>query len=95
MWECVGFARSPPHFPKWVGDDRGRMTTLALPLYLCPKEVAAILGVSPRSASRLMASGHIESFRVGTGEKGWRTTRRQVDEYAAHRFELERQKRAA
>lgn len=32
---------------------------------LCPKEVAAVLGVSPRLAQSLMKSGDIQSYRAG------------------------------
>lgn len=34
---------------------------------LCAKEIAPLIGVSARTAQRLMASGEIESFRPGAG----------------------------
>jgi excisionase family DNA binding protein len=46
---------------------------------LSPKQVAALLGVSERTAARLMASGAIHAFRVGP--KLLRTTRAKLLEY--------------
>jgi excisionase family DNA binding protein len=50
---------------------------------LCAKEVAALLGTSPRTAQRLMCSGAIASFRVGPGNWLIRTTAKAVDAYIA------------
>ena len=50
---------------------------------LCPKEVADVLGVSERTALRLMAGGEIASFRVRTR---WRTTIEKLEEYQAKGF---------
>lgn len=52
--------------------------------YLCPKEVAAVLGVSPRQAQRLMSAGEIESFRVGV--KLWRASPAALDAYVARQL---------
>jgi hypothetical protein len=55
-----------------------------MPRYLCPKEIAGMLGVSVRSAQRLMASGDIESFKCGP--RLWRTTQEQLSLYVADQF---------
>jgi excisionase family DNA binding protein len=55
-----------------------------------PKEVAHALGVSPRTAQRLMASGEIVSFRVGP--KLWRCHVAAVECYLA--AQLTRYRRA-
>ena len=55
---------------------------------LGPKEVAAILGVSPRTVTRLMRAGELRAFRVG--RKPWRTTLQQVAAYQSAGFELQR-----
>jgi hypothetical protein len=60
---------------------------------LCAKEVGAILGVSERSALRLMSSGQIESFRCGG--KLWRTTTAKVKDYQEREFERYRRHRPA
>lgn len=46
---------------------------------LCAKEIAARLGISARSAVRLMKSGDIKSFRAG--RKPWRTTELHLESY--------------
>jgi excisionase family DNA binding protein len=51
---------------------------------LCPKEVAGELGVSERTARRLMREQSIESFRVG--DKLWRTHKARVLEYVAGQY---------
>lgn len=55
------------------------------PEFLAAKEVAAMLGVSRRTAQRLMREQAIHSFKVG--EKLWRTTRQAVLEYAERESE--------
>ncbi len=55
---------------------------------VCPKEVAQILGISERSALRLMATGEIESFRAG--RKLWRTTLAKLERYQQSGFERQR-----
>src|SRR3954468_17695707 len=47
--------------------------------YLCPKEVAAQFGISERAVRRMMASGHLQAFRVGA--KLWRTDQASLDDY--------------
>lgn len=54
---------------------------------LAPKEVAALLGISERSALRLMASQEIESFRVG---RLWRTTADRVAAFIRRQIERTR-----
>jgi excisionase family DNA binding protein len=51
---------------------------------LCAKEVATVLGVSERTALRLMRSGEVEAFRVG---KLWRTTPDKIEAYRSSAFE--------
>jgi excisionase family DNA binding protein len=51
--------------------------------FLCPKEVARTLGVSERTAARLMASGEIASFRVG---KLWRCQLADVERYVERQY---------
>jgi hypothetical protein len=53
---------------------------------LCAKEVGKILGLSSRSACRLMASGKVQSCRVGRGERALRTTLEKVTAYQARQF---------
>lgn len=53
---------------------------------LCSKEVGKILGLSSRSAWRLMASGKIQSCRVGEGNRVLRTTPNKVAAYQAQQF---------
>jgi excisionase family DNA binding protein len=55
---------------------------------LCPKDVARLLSVSPRTASRLMASGEIESCRVGPRHWRLRTTAERVFRYQQRRFQI-------
>ena len=55
---------------------------------VCPKEVAQILGISERSALRLMAGGEIESFRAG--RKLWRTTLSKIERYQQAGFDRRR-----
>jgi hypothetical protein len=50
-------------------------------LALTPKDVADILGLSIRSACRLMATGHIVSCRVGPGGRLLRTELAHVEDY--------------
>jgi prophage antirepressor-like protein len=52
------------------------------------KDVAKILDLSTRSATRLMATGAIESCRVGTGLRLIRTTASRVERYQAARFAI-------
>ena len=59
---------------------------------LCGKEIASRLGVSERTATRLLKSGEIAGFRVG---KLWRTTELHLESYVAGRFQREREQRAA
>ena len=54
--------------------------------YLCAKEVAKLMGVSVRTAQRLMASGDLKSFSVG---KSLRTDMEHVLEFVAKQFELQ------
>jgi excisionase family DNA binding protein len=58
---------------------------------LCAKQVAARLGVSERSAAKLLRRGEIQGFKLGG--RVWRTTEEAVLEYL--RRELERQSRRA
>lgn len=51
---------------------------------LCAKEVATVLGISERSATRLMASGELEAFKVRG--KLWRTTPSKLREYKLREF---------
>jgi excisionase family DNA binding protein len=51
---------------------------------LAPKEVAGQLGISERTAARLMAEQRIESFRVG---RLWRTTQERLELYVSKQFE--------
>lgn len=48
--------------------------------YLTPRDVAELLQISTRSAQRLMATGAIASFRVGS--KLWRTSGEALAQYA-------------
>lgn len=54
---------------------------------LCPKEVAEQLGVSPRTAQRLLSSGTIGAMRVGA--KLWRTTQEELNRYVAAQWHRE------
>lgn len=57
---------------------------------LCAKEVALILGVSERSAARLMRKGEIKAFKMSGAI--WRTTVRYVREYVEREL-VEREER--
>lgn len=52
------------------------------PSLLCAKQVGALLGVSERTAARLMREGKIAAFKLG----GWRTTRLAVEAFIAERL---------
>ena len=52
--------------------------------YLCAKEVGLSLGVSTRTAQRLLNTGEIAAFRVG---KLLRTTEAEIGIYVARQFE--------
>ena len=52
---------------------------------LCAKEVAEVLGISERSATRLMSAGEIGSFKVRA--KLWRTTPSKLSEYKKREFD--------
>lgn len=54
---------------------------------LCAKEVAVILGVSERSAARLMRRGEIKAFKMSGAI--WRTTSKYVGEYVLRELEKE------
>ena len=51
---------------------------------LSPKEVATLLGVSERTATRLLCSGAVEAFKVRG--KLWRTTAAKVAAYQQREF---------
>ncbi len=51
---------------------------------LCAKDVAVLLGVSERTAARLMSAGEIEAFRI---RRLWRTTRDRVEAYKLAGFD--------
>jgi predicted site-specific integrase-resolvase len=51
-----------------------------------PKDVADALGVAPRTAQRLMASGQIESYRAGPKEKRLRCQPEAVERYRARQL---------
>jgi excisionase family DNA binding protein len=51
---------------------------------LCPKEIAAQLGISARTAQRLLKSGEIRAWRAGF--KVWRTTQEELARYLASRW---------
>lgn len=59
---------------------------------LCAKEIAVRLGVSERTATRLLKSGEIAGFRVG---KLWRTTELHLESYVTGRFHCEREQHPA
>jgi excisionase family DNA binding protein len=48
---------------------------------LCAKDVARVLGVSPRTAQRYLAAGLIPGFRLGA--KLWRVPRVKLEEFVA------------
>lgn len=54
---------------------------------LCAKEVAGLLGVSERSAARLMRKGEIKAFKMSGAI--WRTTLRYVREYVVREMARE------
>lgn len=62
-------------------------------MLLCAKDVAKRLGVEPRTAARMMATGEIEAFKLSG--KVWRTTTAAVDAYVARQFASSRKLRAA
>lgn len=45
---------------------------ISIPRLMCTKEVADQLGVSERTAARLLAEGSIQAFKMNGGR--WRTT---------------------
>jgi excisionase family DNA binding protein len=51
---------------------------------LCPKEIAQLLGISVRTAQRLLKTGEIRAFRAGP--KLLRTTQAELDRYVALRW---------
>lgn len=51
---------------------------------LCPKEVATLLGISERTAIRLMLSRQLAAFKVNG--KLWRTTASRVRAYQSTQF---------
>jgi hypothetical protein len=53
-------------------------------------DVATILGISERSALRLMTTGAIESCRIGPGERLVRTVRPHVESYRQRQFDKAR-----
>lgn len=53
---------------------------------LGPKEVAGQLGISERTAARLMSSGEIESMRAG--QKLLRTTQAHLNDYRVAQFAM-------
>lgn len=66
---------------------------IALEPCLSAKEVATILGVGERSATRLMKSGQLSAFKINGGP--WRTTRAKVVEYQRREFERYQMPKAA
>ena len=58
---------------------------MELPKLLCAKEVAEILGVTPRTAAKLMSAGAITAFKLSDAQ--WRTSGRYVGEYMLRGFE--------
>lgn len=59
---------------------------------LCPKQVADVLGISERSATRLLSTGAIHGLRVG---RLWRTTASKVREYTERGMAESQERRAA
>ena len=59
---------------------------------LGPKDIAQILGISERGATRLLASGEIAALRVG---KLWRATDLDFEAYIVRRRLEQRRKREA
>jgi excisionase family DNA binding protein len=51
---------------------------------LCPKEIAQLLGVSVRTAQRLLKTGELRAFRAGP--KLLRTNQAELDRYIALRW---------
>lgn len=51
---------------------------------LCPKEIAQQLGISVRTAQRLLKSGELRAFRAGP--KLLRTTQTELDHYIEERW---------
>ncbi len=47
--------------------------------WLCAKDVAKLLGVTPATAARLMRRGEIQAFRLG--QRVWRTRRSWLQAY--------------
>jgi excisionase family DNA binding protein len=54
---------------------------------LCTKEIAALLGVHPRTAIRMFKSGEIQAFR--SGPRLWRTTSEICDQYVKRKLAAE------
>ena len=57
---------------------------------ICPKEAATLLGVSVRTAQRLMRQGEIAACKIG---KLWRTQAEDVAAYRARAYERYRRER--
>jgi len=55
------------------------MTNQSVNRLLCAKEVGRLLGISERTAARLMREGKLPAFKLG----GWRTTRLAVEAFIA------------
>lgn len=51
---------------------------------LCAKDVARVLGVSPRTAQRYLKAGLIPGFRLGA--KLWRVPRVKLEEFVARQL---------
>ena len=51
---------------------------------LCAKQVGQRLGVTPKTAAKLLREGSIRGFRIG---REWRTTSAEVDGYIARELE--------
>ncbi len=51
---------------------------------LCAKEIAQLLGVSVRTAQRLLITRQIRAFRVGP--KLWRTSQDELERYIGARW---------
>lgn len=62
---------------------------------LCAKDVAGILGISERSAARLMLRQDIHSCLIGPGEKLRRTVRAKVEAYKRRQWQRAKRVRLA
>lgn len=54
-------------------------------IILCAKEIGQRLGISERSATRLLKGGEIAGFRAGA--KLWRTTELHLESYVSRRLD--------